>query len=148
MVDFTTVATNAGFDEAEAFEILEYFRSENFFNDITVVWEVSLSHRAIVEIENSVKNPQQSTEHFSSTVIQNFNAPVGAVQTGNNNIANVNQNIGQNFSEILEQLALLKENFNRKISKMKMTKVKKKSQLILFVVWKMKLLKKNRIKPK
>jgi hypothetical protein len=40
-----------------------------------------------------------------------FNAPVGSVQTGNYNIANVNQNFGQNFSEILQQLAILRNKF-------------------------------------
>jgi formiminotetrahydrofolate cyclodeaminase len=88
-----------------------YFNDEGFFSSATFSGDVNLSHRAIVEIENSINNPQKPTEHFSSTVIQNFRAPVGAVQTGNQTVANVNQNIGQSFSEILEQLANLKREF-------------------------------------
>ena len=76
-----------------------------------VPWGVTLSHRAIIEVENSITNPAKSTEHFPATIIQNFHAPIGSVQTGNQNIANVNQNIGQNFSEILDQLAILKNQF-------------------------------------
>ncbi len=53
--------------------------------------------------DEDLKNQQNSTYIF--------HAPVGAVQPGNNNVANVNQNIGQNFSEILEQLAILKNQF-------------------------------------
>ena len=110
-VDFLKVATGAEFDEEEASEIYNYFNSENLLSNLTMGWGVNLSHRAIAEGENSVTNPQQSTEHFPSTVIQTFNAPVGSVLTGNHNVANVNQNIGQNFSEILEQLAILKTEF-------------------------------------
>lgn len=99
-VDFLKVATGAEFDEEEASEIYNYFNSENLLSNLTMGWGVNLSHRAIVEVENSLTNPQQSTEHFPSTVIQTFNAPVGSVLTGNHNVANVNQNIGQNFSEI------------------------------------------------
>ncbi len=110
-VDFMEVANKAGFDETEASEIYEYFTSEGLFEDRMVVWGVTLSHKAIVEVENSITNPMKSTEHFSSTVIQNFHAPVGSVLTGNYNTANVNQNIGQDFSEILEQLAILKREF-------------------------------------
>jgi hypothetical protein len=111
-IDFLRVAGKAGFDEQEAREIYNYFNGENFFKHQTVIGlNVMLSHKAITEIENSIAHPQKSTEHFSSTVIQNFHAPVGAVHTGNNNVSNINQNIGQNFSEILEQLAILKNQF-------------------------------------
>lgn len=105
------VAGSLGFSLEETWELHSYFSEKGFFAMDTSAMDITLSHRAIVEIENSLTNPQQSTEHFPSTVIQNFNAPVGSVQTGNNNVANVNQNIGQNFSEILEQLAILKNQF-------------------------------------
>lgn len=67
---------------------------------------IRLEHRGIVEVENSIRNPQKPTEHFSVQVIQNFNAPVGSVQTGNQSIANVTQNLGAEISDIT---ALLKE---------------------------------------
>lgn len=110
-VSFQAVAEKSGFTEEEYGEIFNYFNAEGFFVDANFGSTVSLSHSAIREIENSLNHPQQSTEHFQSTVIQNFHGAVGAVQTGNQNIANVNQNIGQNFSEILEQLAHLKREF-------------------------------------
>lgn len=111
MVNFFDVASNVGFDKEQATEIYYYLSGEGFFELDAAGGAVTLSHRAIVEIEKSIKYPQHSTEHFPSTVIQNFNAPVGSVQTGNHNAANVNQNIGQNFSEILEQLTTLKNQF-------------------------------------
>jgi len=111
-ISFMEIAKSKCFNEKEANDIYYYFNNEGFFRYKTLhYFKVVLSHRAIVEVENSLSNPEQSTEHFPSTVIQNFHASVGSVQTGNNNIANVNQNIGQNFSEILEQLAILRSQF-------------------------------------
>jgi hypothetical protein len=110
-INFLQVARGEGFDEEEAAEHYSYFESEGFFRSGIFAWGICLSHQAIVEIENSFNNPQKSTEHFPSTVIQHFNAPVGAILNGSNNVANVNQNVGQNFSEILEQLAILRNQF-------------------------------------
>ena len=105
------VAGSLGFSLEETWELHSYFSEKGFFAMETSGLDITLSHSAIVEIENSLTNPQQSTEHFPATVIQNFNAPVGSVQTGNHSISNVNQNIGQNFSEILEQLAIIRSQF-------------------------------------
>ncbi|MCY7345087.1 MAG: hypothetical protein LH614_02615 [Pyrinomonadaceae bacterium] len=105
------IAGSIGFNFEETNEVYHYFTEEGFFGMNTSGLDVTLSHRAIIEIEKSIVTPTQATEHFSTTVIQNFNGSVGAVQTGNNNTSNVNQNIGQNFSEVLKQLAILKNQF-------------------------------------
>lgn len=110
-ISFNGIAEKNEFTSDEIDEIYNYLNSEGFFENATFGSQVSLSHSAIREMEKSLQDPSQPTEHFSATVIQNFNAPVGAVQTGNHNIANVNQNIGHNFSEILEHLANLKKEF-------------------------------------
>ena len=70
------VAGSLGFSLEETWELHSYFSEKGFFAMDTSAMDITLSHRAIVEIENSLTNPQQSTEHFPSTVIQNFNAPV------------------------------------------------------------------------
>ncbi len=106
-----SIGHTLGFTFEEVQDLHYYFNAEGFFLRNTAGLEVTLSHTAIVEIENSILNPTKSTEHFPSTVIQNFHAPVGSVQTGNHNISNVNQNIGQNLPEIFEQLAILKKEF-------------------------------------
>ena len=111
VINFKQVARDEGFEEEEATEHYSYFYSEGFFETHVFDGQIFLTHQAIVEIENSLNNPQKSTEHFPSPIIQHFNASVGAVFAGNNNVANVNQNIGQNFSEILEQLAILRNQF-------------------------------------
>jgi hypothetical protein len=51
----------------------------------------SITHKGVKEVEQSIKNPERSTDHFSSPVIQIFNAPVGNVQTGNNNNSYISQ---------------------------------------------------------
>lgn len=61
------------------------------------------------EMKNKAKENLEAQDKL--TVNQTFHAPVGAVQNASNSIANINQNIGQNFSEILEQLAHLKREF-------------------------------------
>lgn len=76
-----------------------------------------LSHRAIVEIEQSIRNPNRATEHFAATVIQNFNAPVGSVQTGDYSSSTVTQNIGSNTLEVLELIRDLRASFETLPSK-------------------------------
>lgn len=109
-VDFMEVATQAGFSEEEAKEIYNYFTDEGFFANRRVVWGVSLSHKAIIEIEQSITNPNRDTEHFPSTVIQNFNGPVGSVQTGSHSVAYVTQNFGASASDVMNLIRELRQN--------------------------------------
>jgi len=69
---------------------------------------LQITHRGVVELEKSFLNPKEPTEHFSPKVIQHFHAPVGSVQTGNQNIANVVQNIGVD-ADVLELLGHLRQ---------------------------------------
>lgn len=63
-------------------DISQYLRGEYLLGTATLPTTV-LSHRGIVEMEASILNPQLSTEHFASVVIQTFNGPIyGGVQTG------------------------------------------------------------------
>ncbi len=107
-VIFLEICRNLGIDDfEEAEEYLHYFAAEGLINN-KAGFEIGLSHKGIVEIENSISYPQKSTEHFPSTIIQNFNAPVGSVQTGPHNTSNVNQNFENNVSEVLKLLNELK----------------------------------------
>jgi len=108
-VNFMEIAKNVGFGQETCKEILVYLTREGFFELRDFGGGVTLSHKAIVEIERSLTNPTEATEHFSTTVIQNFNAPVGAVQTGPNSTANVAQNFGSNLSEVMALIAQLRE---------------------------------------
>lgn len=97
---------NIEFEEAE--EFLCYLAEENLIDATQSGFEVALTHKGIIEIENSINYPQKSTEHFPSTIIQNFNAAVGSVQTGAHSISSVNQNFGSNVSEVLNLLSELR----------------------------------------
>jgi hypothetical protein len=112
-VNVRVLGDSLGFSFEETLEIYAYLSEEGFFSMNTCEMTVTLSHKAIVEIEKSITKPSQSTEHFSTTVIQHFNAPVSSVQTGANSIAYVNQNIGGNISEILQVIEKLREQFNK-----------------------------------
>jgi hypothetical protein len=52
-----------------------------------------LTHKGIVEVEQSITSPTKATEHFAATVIQHFNASVGTVQTGPNSTAHATQQL-------------------------------------------------------
>lgn len=53
---------------------------------------MSITHHGVVEIEQAINRPKERTEHFTPVVIQQvFHGAVGAVQTGADAVANVQQ---------------------------------------------------------
>jgi hypothetical protein len=69
----------------------------------------SITHQGIREVEAAKKNPGKSTDHFASSVTQYvFNAPVGAVQTGAQSTASVNQHIGFDHTHVAQLLAAIR----------------------------------------
>lgn len=68
-----------------------------------------ITHKGICEVEETMTCPNGDTEHFPVTVIQNFHAPVGAVQTGRDNTANVTQQFNLGTEEILQLINRLRE---------------------------------------
>ena len=110
-VNFFTIAKGLGLSSEASQDVYLYFKDEGFFEHQRPGGWTDLSHRAIVEIESTLTNPQHSTDHFSTTVIQHFHAPVGAVQTGNDSFVQVNQNNGLDVVEILKHLDALREQF-------------------------------------
>jgi hypothetical protein len=110
-ISFTKISEDAGLNREEQNEIYRYFDSEGFFSSADAGGSIVLSHRAILEIEQSIRYPRRATEHFAATVIQNFNAPVGSVQTGPYSSSTVNQNIGSNTQEVLGLIRDLRASF-------------------------------------
>ncbi len=100
------------------FRIIDYNNSQsevdkNLLSTFKETYLETFCHYIEEQLEKyeMINKTEDNLENKNSTVIQNFNAPVASVQTGNHMIANVNQNIGQNLSEILELLATLKREF-------------------------------------
>jgi hypothetical protein len=108
-VNFDGITREAGLNKEESDEVYTYLMYEGLFDDRDTGGGVTLSHRAIVEIEQSIKQPNASTEHFPATVIQHFNAPVGSVQTGSQSSASVTQNIGASASDVLNLIRELRQ---------------------------------------
>ena len=55
---------------------------------------LSITHAGVDEAEHTLRRPTEPTAHFSSIVVnQVFNGPVGAVQTGEGAVANVQQSL-------------------------------------------------------
>lgn len=112
MVNFFTLAEKEGFDESYAIEIYDYLRSEGLFGHEQVDGSLSLSHRGVLEVEQSIIYPQKPTDHFPATVIQNFSGPIyGGVQTGGqNNTQHVSVNVNSSFGEAVKRLTELVNN--------------------------------------
>jgi DNA-binding PadR family transcriptional regulator len=74
-------------------DVIDYLSEEGLIDDTGggEEFKYSITHKGVIEMENSIRNPEKSTDHFSSPVIQIFNAPVGNIQAGNNNTSYVNQ---------------------------------------------------------
>lgn len=67
-----------------------------------------LTHKGIVEVEQSITRPTKATEHFAATVIQHFNASVGTVQTGPNSTTHATQQFGADPPEIFKRTESLR----------------------------------------
>lgn len=78
-------------DRKDFYHVLQYLTDEGLASKSNLV--VSLTHEGIVEFEDSLRSPTESTTHFPAPVIQHFHGPVGAVQTGAQSITNVTQKV-------------------------------------------------------
>lgn len=95
-----------GVDSSEVQSIVDYLAGEELVESLADEAPlVRITHRGVVEVEQSLMDPKQATEHFVPQVIQHFHSFVGSVQTGNQNVANVVQNLPYEG----EVLALLEE---------------------------------------
>ncbi|WP_437713056.1 hypothetical protein WMF45_45275 [Sorangium sp. So ce448] len=69
-------------------------------------WE--LHPDGVREIEDTEAHPDEGSDYFEPSVINNvtnnFSGPVGAIQTGDHNTANVVQNLSGDVSGLLQQL--------------------------------------------
>ena len=106
------IAEGLDYPKQDVKSALSYLEGKYLIEVVTVFHggdkDYKLAHRGIEEIERSFQKPEEPTEHFPSQIIQNFNAPVGAVQTGANNTANVTQNVGADLSNVFNLLEKLK----------------------------------------
>jgi hypothetical protein len=71
-----------------------------------------LTHEGRREVEQSLRDPDDGTEHFMPQVINNvtnFYAAVGAVQQGSNNVANVAQQINSPPGEVVKAFSTLRD---------------------------------------
>lgn len=94
-------------DRNEVQSIVDYLSGEGLVQSLADEGLLlSITHQGVVELEKSLVNPKESTEHFPTQVIQHFHGLVGFVQTGNQNVANVTQsiNVGSDINELLKQL--------------------------------------------
>lgn len=100
----------------ELLHILEFLEKQALIKPIGTLYAmyggtacVQITHQGMCEVEEAIKNPNESTKNFPAQVFHNtFNAPLGVFQqAGHQNTANVNQTIG--FSEIDDLVAQLSD---------------------------------------
>jgi hypothetical protein len=102
-VNFEEIISRTGLSRQQIKEAYEYLVGEGLLVYRGFGGICGITHRGIKEYEQSLRQPNKSTAHFSATVIQHihtFNAPVGTVQTGENSTANVVQGVGSPPLEI------------------------------------------------
>jgi hypothetical protein len=109
IIPYRDLVTEEELNENQVRPIVKYLENEGLTKvnlnggDAPVL---SITHQGIKEVEQSIKQPDKPTEHFQPIVIQTFLGPVGVVQTGNDNTANVTQH---NTLDISEALKLIQE---------------------------------------
>jgi hypothetical protein len=97
--------------EAELLSAIDYLSGEGLVESLADgVPFVRISHQGVVEVEKSITNPREPTEHFLPQVIQYFYATVGSVQTGEQSVAYVSQNIGN--PEVLQLVEMLRSHLD------------------------------------
>lgn len=106
--------TEAAGLHGDSFEdALAWLCSKGLLERETVGW-VKLTHEGANEVEDLIRHPDGETEHFSSPVIKMVNnftfagATIGAVQTGPDAVANVQQSIGVMPEKLIELFAQLR----------------------------------------
>ena len=77
-------------DDKEWEAVCDYLDFEGLA-DLRVNTLIGITPTGLAEVERAVEEPDFPTEHFSLVVIQQFNAPVGAVVTGAGATVNVTQ---------------------------------------------------------
>lgn len=103
------VAAAIGMPLRDARNALDYLRGEGLVEVVTLADHVNLTHAGLLEVEESIRRPQQRTSHFTPSEIsmvfnQTFNGPVGAVQTGTNNTASITQTVDSGVRNLIQQL--------------------------------------------
>lgn len=91
-VSSADLAAEAGLSDDEADTTLDYLVEEGLAEYEAFGPMVSITHRGVVEVEQSINQPEQPTPHFPMHITQHFHASVGAVQNGSQNTAHIAQN--------------------------------------------------------
>jgi hypothetical protein len=84
------VRAGARVEDDEEWEACDYLDFEGLA-DLRVNALIGITPAGMAEVERAVEDPDAPTEHFSLVVLQQFNAPVGAVVTGAGATVNVTQ---------------------------------------------------------
>jgi hypothetical protein len=107
-IRFFSIAEQEGFNKQDAEDAYHYLIGEGLIESFSATGSVLLTHLGIIEVEHSIMNPNRATEHFATSIIQHFNAPVGAVQNAAYSTANVNQTIGVSSHEVFDLIQQLR----------------------------------------
>ena len=72
-----TIGKRLGFIDSETDNILEYLRGEGLIDYISMDGGLQITHNGVVEVEEALQNPRDSTQHFPPVInvlnIQNAN---------------------------------------------------------------------------
>lgn len=87
-VNMWDVGEELGLSREETSEAEEYLQGEGLIDSLTLGGGIVITHAGVVEVEASIENPDEPTDHFTVQVITNYHAPV-VHQHGSGNAANI-----------------------------------------------------------
>jgi hypothetical protein len=108
---------NEGISQEELEAAFTYLINENLLECMTSWGHTIITHSGVKEIEASIKNPQQSTKHFPTKVIQFF-IGIEELTMGNKNMRDNFEQI--NNSQIVSH-SKINNSFNKNLSEEKRT---------------------------
>ena len=117
-IPYAEAFAKAALEEDEGHDILEYLIGKGMMSNRTGIGWLALSHEGIVEMEQSIMQPEIPTEHFNSAVVQRFYAAVGVVQTTDGNPGTAEKSRGLAIAQNADQ-KLVAERQQRRESMMR-----------------------------
>lgn len=105
--DFFGIAQHLGIDQEAAEEVLLYLEGESLLERMSQGEAILIASKGLLEIEQSLSHPNESTEHFSTLTIHSY-APIHSIGADAASVG-VTQNSRENEAELLQLIDALQQ---------------------------------------
>lgn len=115
-IGLRSIAESEGWSEEEFQDVYYYLTGEDLLKPFAFGYLMVITHKGVMEVENTVRFPNRPSEHFGVNVTQHINntnsvthSNVGVVQAGVQNTANVQQASGTNLADVTDLIDAIRE---------------------------------------